>query len=153
MVGPEVTATVFIAVVGDDVALAAGGSGWETRGWGLCDGAVGRSGNECRCLRGAVSCFGAGDGVVVAVVNIVGIVDGGCAGVDGGNVAALGGALGCVSRVWVAISVVLGVVWVLKSAVVETASVVWISTLVVLTASVWVLTSFSKTAPWDSART
>jgi hypothetical protein len=68
---------------------------------------------------------------VVVVVDVVGVVDGsddvvdgGCAGVDGGNVAALGGVLGGVSRVWVAVSVVLGVVWVLKSAVVATS--VWV---------------------------
>ena len=89
--------------------------------------------------------------MVVAVVDDVGGVDGGCAGIVSSDVAALGGVLGCVSRVWVAVSMVLGVVWVLKSAVVEMVNVVWILTLVVVMLSVWVSASSIKMAPWNSA--
>ena len=55
---------------------------------------------------------------MVAVVNNVGsidVVDGGCVGVVGSDMAMLRGVLGCVSRVCMAISVVSGVAWVLKS--------------------------------------
>jgi len=44
----------------------------------------------------------------------------------------------------------VGVVWVLKSALVEMASVVWMSMFIVVMALVWVLVSSSKMAPWDS---
>ena len=51
----------------------------------------------CRRFRGAGGVVGAGNGAVVVVVDDVGIVDGGCAGVDGGVVAALAGAGGLVT--------------------------------------------------------
>jgi hypothetical protein len=61
---------------------------------------------------------------VVAVVDNIDGADGGCVAVVSDAVAALGGVLGCSMRVCMAVSVVLGVVWVLKSAVVATS--VWV---------------------------
>jgi hypothetical protein len=78
-------------VVDDDVAVAVSGSGCERRGWGLGWGAVGWLGSECRHFRGAGGCSEAGSEVVVAVVDNVGVVDGGCAGVVGDDVADSGG--------------------------------------------------------------
>ena len=49
------------------------------------------------------------------VDDVVGVVDGGCVGVVGSDVAASRGVLGCSTRVCVAVSVVWGVAWVLKS--------------------------------------
>ena len=51
------------------------------------------------------------DGVGVVDGN-VDVVDGGCVGVVSGGMAALEGVLGCLTRVCVAVSVVLGVTWV-----------------------------------------
>jgi hypothetical protein len=48
---------------------------------------VGRPGSQCRSSRGSGGGFGAGDEVVVAVVDSVGNVDGGCACVVSGDVA------------------------------------------------------------------
>jgi hypothetical protein len=42
-------------------------------------GVGGQSGSQCRCSGSPGGCFGAGDGVVAAVVNDVGSFDGGCA--------------------------------------------------------------------------
>jgi hypothetical protein len=113
----EVVATVVATVVGDDVAAAMGGSGRKRRGWGLgCEG-VGWSGNWSWHSQGAGGCFGAGDGVVVVVVNSVGSFDGACAGIVSSDVAALGvrgrlvtGAVGAggSSSVCMALSQVLG---------------------------------------------
>ena len=61
--------------------------------------------------------FEAGGKVVVVVVNNVGCADGGCADVVSSDVAVSRGMPECVSRVCVAVSVVLGVTWVLKSMV------------------------------------
>jgi hypothetical protein len=105
----------FVVVVGGDVATKRQGSGCEKRGWGDSRGGLGRPGSVCRRSRGAGSCFGAGGEVVVVVVNVVGVVDGGCACVVSGDVAASREVSGCVSRVCVDVSVVLGVDWVLKS--------------------------------------
>jgi hypothetical protein len=81
----EVAVAGIAAVVGSDVAVAKGGSGCGTRGWGVCSGAVGRGrlGRVCRRLRAA------GGKVVVVVVKNVGCADGGCVGVVSGDVAAL----------------------------------------------------------------
>ena len=95
---------VFVAgvvvVVNSDVVVALWGSGHKRGGWRLCWGAIGWPGSKCRRFRGAVSCFGAGDGVVVAVVDNVGNIDGSCAGIVSDDVAASKGVPGCVVRVW-----------------------------------------------------
>ena len=135
----------------------------------------------CHHFQGAGGCFSAGDKKVVVVVDNVGIVDGGCVGVVNGDVAALGGVLGCSMKVCVAVSVVWGVAWVLKSlqivvlslggsvwraahrhsgsslvcvAVSSVLGAVWVlaSLQVVVSGSVWVSASSSKTAPWKSSR-
>ena len=53
--------------------------------------------------------------MVVAVVDDVVVVDGGCAGIVVGDVAMLTGVPECVSRVCMAVSLVWGAVWVLES--------------------------------------
>ena len=58
-----------------------------------------------------------GKGVVVVVVDDLGLIDGGCVAVVSSDVAASRGVLGCLSRVCVAVSVVLGLIWVLRSTV------------------------------------
>ena len=111
---------VAATVIDDDVALAVGGLGHERRGWGVSRGTTDRFGIVCRRFRGVWDWFGAGEVVVVVVVDdvvVVDGVDGGCADVVVGDVAMSGGVPECVSRVCVAVSVVLGVTWVLKSAV------------------------------------
>ena len=70
---------------------------------------MGLSGSEYRRLRGAGDGFGAGDGMVMVVGDVVGVVDGGCGAVAWGDVAALGKVLGGSTRVCVAVSVVWGV--------------------------------------------
>ena len=87
----EVAVAGIAAVVGSDVAVATGGSGCGTRGWGVCSGAVGRLGRVCRRFRAAGASFEAGGKVVVVVVNNVGCADGGCADVVSGDVADSGG--------------------------------------------------------------
>jgi hypothetical protein len=59
-------------VVSSDVAVGRRGSECARRGWGLGWGVVGRLGSVCRCFRGVGSRFGAGDGLVVVVVDDVG---------------------------------------------------------------------------------
>ena len=76
-----------VVVVNDDVVVATDGSGCMKRDWGLGWGAAVRSGSICHHLRGAGGSFGAGEELVVAVVD----VDGGCVGIDRGDVAALAG--------------------------------------------------------------
>jgi hypothetical protein len=111
----EVGATEVAAVVDSDVAVVTVGSGLKTRGWGVCRDATARTGSECRRFRGAGDSFeGRGKFVVVVVNN----VDGGCTGVVSGDVAVLGKVLGGSTAIWVAVSVVLGVTWALKSTVV-----------------------------------
>lgn len=78
---------------------------------------------------------------MVVVDDSVGVVDGSGDRFDGvinDDVEALGGVLGCSTRVCVAVSVVLGVAWVMKSTV-------------VVTSSVWASASSTKTAPRNSA--
>jgi hypothetical protein len=84
-------AAVVVTIVGSGVAVVTGGSGCEMRGWEACWGAMAQPGSECRRLRGAGSRFGAGEGVVVVVDDIVGVIDGGCAAVVSGDVAHRGG--------------------------------------------------------------
>ena len=67
----EVVATGVAAVVGSDMAVAQGGTGCDTRDWGVCWSAEGWLGSECRHLQGAGGCFEARDEVVGAVVNSV----------------------------------------------------------------------------------
>ena len=105
---------VAATVIDDDVALAVGGLGHERRGWGVSRGGVGQPGSVCRRFGEAGGCFSAGGRVVVVAVDVVGVVDGGCVGVVNDDVAALGGP-GYMSRVCVAVSMVLEVTWVLKS--------------------------------------
>jgi hypothetical protein len=114
----------FVVDVDGDVVVASGGSGCEKQGWGVCWGAIVLFGSEDHCSRGAEGCFDTGDGAVVAIVDNVDGIDGGCVAVVSNDVAALGEVLGCLTRVCMAVSVVLGVVWVLKSAVVATS--VWV---------------------------
>jgi hypothetical protein len=145
VVGLGVVAAGFVAFVHSDVAVAQGGSGCETRDWGVFWSAVSRPRSERRRLRGAGASKQAGDGVLV-VVDDVDNVDGGCACIVSGDVAAVLGKGGLVTRaggsssVWVAVSMVVGDV-----------GVVWMSTLVVVTLSVWVSASSIKTAPRNSA--
>ena len=101
----QVVATVFVAVIGCDVEVAVGSSGCGTRGCRFCKGAVGQLGSVYRRSQGAEGCFEAGDEAVMVVVvvdNIVGVIDGGCAGVVSGGVAALEGKGGLVTRAMVA---------------------------------------------------
>jgi hypothetical protein len=109
------------AAVGGDVAVVQGCSRHEKRGWEIFCGAVNRLGRVCRRFRGVGSCAEAMEAVVVAVVDNVGVVDGGCAGVVGGDVAGLTVEGGLVTRavvsfsVWEVASVVFVVVCILKS--------------------------------------
>jgi hypothetical protein len=108
-------------VVDDDVAVAVSGSGCERRGWGLGWGAVGRLSSVCRRFRGVGSRFGAGDGLVVVVVDDVGNLDGGCAGVvsdDVADIAGVGGLVGvpswgsvCIKASAVGLEAVWELVW------------------------------------------
>jgi hypothetical protein len=95
MVVPGVVLAGEAAVVGGDVAFAWAGSGCEGRGWGVSRNAVDWFGSECCRTRGAGGCFEARAEVVVAVVDDVGIVDGGCAAVVSGDVAMARGVSGC----------------------------------------------------------
>ena len=90
----DVFAAGVAANVVSDVAAERRGSGLERGGWGLSWGTVGRPGSQCRRSRGAGGRFGAGEGVVVVVVNDVDVVDGGCADVVSGDVAGNGGSEG-----------------------------------------------------------
>jgi hypothetical protein len=111
----------FVTVVGCDMAAGQQGSGHERRGSGGCRGAVGRLGKVCRHFCGARGGFGAGDRLVVAIVDIVGIVDGGCAGIVNDDMVALAVKGRLVMRaaglfsVWVVASVGSVVVCILKS--------------------------------------
>jgi hypothetical protein len=75
------------------------------------------------CIVSEVLGAGWGLGTVVVVVDdsvdaVDGsddVADGGCVGIDGGDVAASREVSGCMSRVCVDVSVVLGLAWVLKS--------------------------------------
>ena len=113
----EVVAIRVAFDVVSDVTVERRGLGLERRGCGSCRGSVSRLGRVCRRVRDAGGSFSAGGRVVVAVDDDVGVVDGGCVGVINGDVAALGGVLGCSTRLCVAVSVVWGVAWVLESMV------------------------------------
>ena len=121
---------IVAVVVGDDVAVAVGGSGCERRGWKDSRGGLGRPGIECRHSRVVAGGSGAGGKVVVVVDNNVGVVDdsgdvadGGCVGVVSSDVAGVSGdgGLGVVSPRGVvcirALTVEVGVVQVLKSVI------------------------------------
>jgi hypothetical protein len=114
----EVVAAFSVGVGGCDVAVEWQGSGCKMGGCGLRWGAMGQPGRECHRSEGAGGSFEAGEQLLVAVVDDVGIVDGSCAGVVSGDMATLRGVLRCMSRVCVAVSMVLRVAWVLKSTVV-----------------------------------
>jgi hypothetical protein len=66
-----VVATDFVAVVGCDVVVAVGGPGRETRGSGVCRGAVGRLGSVYRRLRDAGGSFEVGGKVVVVTLAVL----------------------------------------------------------------------------------
>ena len=82
---------------------------------------MGPSGSEYCHLLGAGGSFGAKDGVVVVVGNVVGVVDGGCGAVARGDMAGVGGdgGLGIASLrgaiCMPALTVVVVSVWVLES--------------------------------------
>jgi hypothetical protein len=85
LVVSEVVVAGVAAVIDSDMAVAQGRSGREKRGWGVCWGAIGRLGSVCRRFRDAGGSFEAGEKVVVAVVDSVDSVDGGCAAVVSGD--------------------------------------------------------------------
>ena len=113
-----------VALVDGDVVVVLGGSDCKGRGCGASRGVVDQLGAVCRRFRVAGGGFEAGGELVVVVDDRVVVVDGSCAAVVTGDVAALArdgglvtqavGAGGSVS-VWVAILLVLGVVWALRS--------------------------------------
>ena len=78
-------------VGGCDIAVATGGSGRRGRGQGHCWGAVGRPGSMCCRSRGVWGWFEAGDEIVVAIVNDVGVVDGADGAIASSDVAVDGG--------------------------------------------------------------
>jgi hypothetical protein len=90
----RVVAVAVVAIVDCDMAAEQWGSGLEMWGWGRGWGVVGRFGRVCRRFRGAGGSFEAGEAVLVVVVGGVVDVDGGCAGIDSGDVAGLVGSLG-----------------------------------------------------------
>jgi hypothetical protein len=77
-----------VGVGGCDVVIARGGSGCEQRGWGLRWGAVGRPGRECCHSKGAGGSFEAGEKLLVAVVDDVVNIYGGCVAVVSGDMEA-----------------------------------------------------------------
>jgi hypothetical protein len=83
-----VSAAGVAAIVGCDIAMAVGGSECEMRGLGVRWSALGRPGRECCRLRGAGDSFEAGEKLVVAVVDNVDNVDGGCVAIVRGDVEA-----------------------------------------------------------------
>jgi hypothetical protein len=85
VVVPEVVVPGLAAVVGSDVVVAVGSSRCEVGGKGVSRGAIGWFGSECRRTRGAGGRFEAGEEVVVAVVDDVGVVDGADGAVDSGD--------------------------------------------------------------------
>ena len=109
-----VFAAAVAAVVPSSVVLAQSGSGLDKVGWGHCWGAGVQPGSQCHHSGGPGGGSEA-EGEWVVVVNNVGIIDGSYAGVVSGDMAALRGVLGCLTKVCVAISIVLDLVWVLKS--------------------------------------
>jgi hypothetical protein len=106
-------AAFSVAIVDCDMAVAMGRQGFETRSWGVCRGAMIRPDRVWHCFHGVFGWFGEGVAAVVAIVNDD-VAHGGCANVDSGDMAALTRVLGCISRVCIAISMVLGVVWVVE---------------------------------------
>jgi hypothetical protein len=117
----EVVVAEVVAVIGGDMAVAQVCSRHEKRGWEVFCGAVNRLGRVCHCFRGVGSCGEAVEAVVVAIVDNVGIIDGGCVDVISSDVAALIVEGGLVTRavvlfsVRVVASVVFVVVCILKS--------------------------------------
>jgi hypothetical protein len=119
----EAVVAGVVAVGGCDVALAVGCSGLERGGCGGCRSGLDRPGSVCRRFPDVRGSSEAGDRVVVVVDDSVDAVDGvvdvadrGCVGIVGSDVAKVRGGLVGLTKVWVAISLVLGVVWVLESA-------------------------------------
>jgi hypothetical protein len=116
----EVVVAEVVAVVGGDMAVAQVRSRREKRGWEVFCGAVNGLGRVCCCFRGIGSCGVAVEAVVVAIVDNVGVIDGGCVGVVGSDVAALTVEGGLVTRavvsfsVWEVASAVFVVVCILK---------------------------------------
>jgi hypothetical protein len=94
----RVGAVGFVIVVGGDVATKRWGSEHERRGWGLGWDMVGWPGSECRRFRGAGRGGSGWNSSCEVVVDVVDNDDGGCAGVDGGDMAGLAQEGGVVPR-------------------------------------------------------
>jgi hypothetical protein len=82
------------AVVGSDTAVTLGASGLDMGGWGLVWGAGDRPGTQYHRSSGPGGGSEARGGILIAIVNDIGIVDGSCAAVASGDVAGLVGSLG-----------------------------------------------------------
>ena len=90
----EVVVAGVATVVGSDVSAAMSGSGCQTRGCRLSLGVVSWHGSEHRHFLGVCSWVVAWGAVLVAIVNVVVNDDmshGGCANIDGSDVAVLAG--------------------------------------------------------------
>ena len=124
---------------------------------------------------GEGACAGTPD--VLWLLMILTTLMGGCAGGDSSDVTTLGGVLGCLMKVCMAVSVVSGVAWELKSTcgisvfftkvncslsgvgatwvvasiTVGVVGITWMLMLMVVAALVWASASSSKIAPWNSA--
>ena len=101
----EVVVAGVTTVVGSDVSVATSGSGCQTRGCRLSLGVVSWHGSEYHHFLGVCSWVVAGGAVLVAVVNAVVNDDvsyGGCANINGGDVAASAGVVNGAERVGIA---------------------------------------------------
>ena len=90
----EVVAAGVVTVVGSNVSMATSGSGCQIRGCRLSLGVVSWHGSEYHRFLGVCSCVVAGGVVLVAVVDAVvndDVSHGGCANVNGGDMAASAG--------------------------------------------------------------
>jgi hypothetical protein len=151
----EVAAARVAANIVSDVAAERRVSGHERGGWGVSWGAEwGGLGSVCRLFWGSGCCSEARGVVVVAVVNIVDVVDGVHAGVVPGDVAVVAGTGGLVTGAvvaWVSLQVCGAVFQVLGSSVDVPASFsrrggsslgsVCVTVSAVVVGAVWVLES------------
>jgi hypothetical protein len=93
----RVAAAAVATVVGIDVVAGRRGSGLERRGWGVSRGAMDRVGSVCRRFRSFWGLFEVEGKVVVAVVNVVDVGDGGRVVVVHGDMAVVTGLGGLIS--------------------------------------------------------
>jgi hypothetical protein len=106
---------VGFKLVDGDVAVVTVRSGCKARGCGGGCGMADPSGSKGHCSEGPGGGSGAEGPIVVVVLDdVVGVIDGDCVGIVGSDVAASRGVLGCSTKVWVAVSMVWGVAWMLK---------------------------------------